>query len=256
MREQVELLEDHPDLRPQPVERLPCPADGLPVEAHLAFVDRLQPVDAAQHRRLARARRSGDDHDLTAVDRQVDPVQHDVVPEALANRDAARRGAAGPALPVRSSPVHEHTAFDPTADYGCGNAFDRRPLLRRVLRPPDGPPARGAAPRDAQGGRLGARPRRRRRLQAAQLDDAADGHRGGGRGDRRPQAQGRGPAGDHPARGAGRRGPPDGRGRRAAGEGRRGAGPAGAAGRRAGTAAARASGWCGASGRPTSGPST
>ena len=48
-------------------------------------------------------------------------------------------------------------------------AFDRRPLLRRLLRPSHRPPAGGAAPDHAQGRRLGARARRRRRLQTAEL---------------------------------------------------------------------------------------
>ena len=79
-----------------------------------------------------------------------------------------------------------------------------------------------------------ARARRRRRLQAAQLDDPSDRDRGGARPDRRPQAQGRRPAGDPDRRGdlglRARDGP---QGRRRPGEGRRRGPPPGGARRRA-----------------------
>src|SRR3954452_5156455 len=116
----------------------------------------------------------------------------------------------------------------------AGDAPDRRPLLRRILRPALRAAARGAAAGHAQAGRVRARARRRRRLQAAELDDAADRDRGGRRRGRRAQAQGRGSAGDHAPRGRVRQRARDGRGRRPAGEGRRRAASAGAAGRRAG----------------------
>ena len=86
-----------------------------------------------------------------------------------------------------------------------------------------------------------ARPRRQRRLPAEQLDDAADGDRGVGRADRRPQArrQDRGPARDPDRRGALGPGARDGRDRRAR-EGRGREAPAGGARRRARMARGRA----------------
>ena len=91
---------------------------------------------------------------------------------------------------------------------GClgwvGHASDRCPLLRRLLRPPLRPSARGAAADHRQGRRLRARARRRGRLQAAELDDAADRRDRGWQHDRRAQGQGRGSARDHAARGRGR----------------------------------------------------
>ena len=79
---------------------------------------------------------------------------------------------------------------------------------------------------------VGAGALRRRRLQAAELDDGADGDRGGRRHDHRPQGQGRGPADDRARRGHQRH---DRRVRRRSRprEGRRRDPPAGAAGRRA-----------------------
>src|SRR5262249_45223246 len=61
--------------------------------------------------------------------------------------------------------------------YGAALAPDRRPLLGRVLRPPLRPAAGGAAAGDHQGRRVRAGARGCRRLQAAELDDAADRHR-------------------------------------------------------------------------------
>src|SRR5918992_2014951 len=83
VREQVELLEDHADLRPHLVDGLAGLGDRLAVEPHVPLVDPLEAVDTAQHRRLAGARRPRDHHDLAAVDRQIDPVQHEIVAEAL-----------------------------------------------------------------------------------------------------------------------------------------------------------------------------
>src|SRR3954447_20466877 len=86
-------------------------------------------------------------------------------------------------------------------------APDRRPLRGSLLRPPERRAAGVDEAADAEGGRLGAGSRRRRRLQAAQLDDAADGHRGQRRLAGRPQArrQDGGSPRDPPARGAERR---------------------------------------------------
>ena len=68
-------------------------------------------------------------------------------------------------------------------------APDRRPLRSPLLRPPGRRPAGGAAPLDDQVRRVRDGPRRHRRLQAAELDDPADGDRGERRTDRRAQAR-------------------------------------------------------------------
>src|SRR4029078_7109352 len=82
--EEVEALKDHPDLRApagdlrlaQLVELVP----GLPVADQLAVhpessrVDPLQVVDAAQERRLARARRAEQAGHLARSSRQRDPL--------------------------------------------------------------------------------------------------------------------------------------------------------------------------------------
>ena len=70
-----------------------------------------------------------------------------------------------------------------------------------LLRSPDGGPARGRAAADPQGRRLRARPRRRGRLQAAELDDGADVHRGARRRARRAEGEDGGRARDPSRRG-------------------------------------------------------
>ena len=71
VREEVELLEDHPDLRAQALELLARrAATGAPSKRISPSSIALEAVDAAQHRRLARARRAGDDDRLAARDRR------------------------------------------------------------------------------------------------------------------------------------------------------------------------------------------
>ena len=83
MGEQVERLKDHADVGPQPRQRATLLGDRLPVEQDAAAVDRLEPVDGPAQRRLPGARRPDDDHDLAAVDGQVDVTQGVDVPERL-----------------------------------------------------------------------------------------------------------------------------------------------------------------------------
>ena len=83
MREQVELLEDHPDLEPQ---RLQMRLVGLqlgPGHGDPALVDHLQAVDAAQQRALAGAALADDGDDLARLDLDVDALEDLVVAEAL-----------------------------------------------------------------------------------------------------------------------------------------------------------------------------
>src|SRR5262245_55188801 len=119
----------------------------------------------------------------------------------------------------------------PKRTVGSPDAPDRRALRGRVHRPPLRLPPRVDAARAREGGRVCPRARGRRRLQAAQLDDASHGDRGGAGPPRRAQEgrEVRGPARDPLARGAERRPARDGRGGPAR-EGRRRGAPPGAAG--------------------------
>ena len=183
-------------------------------------------------------------------------ARHRDWPFRLSRGQAPGRGSTGRAVGQPGA----GTWTRPKRTVGSGRAPDRRPLRGLLHRPAVGVPARVDAARDAQVGRLGARPRGRRRVQAAQLDDAADRGRGRGRSARaarRPQAgrQERGPARDPDRRDPQRRRARDGRGRRAR-EGRRRARPPARARGAARGARATASGSCAASGRPRSGRST
>ena len=130
MRKQVELLKDHADVGAHPPDRLRSRIDACP-RTGPAGVDRLEAVDAAQHRRLARARWARDDDRLAGADREVDLVEHDVVAEALADiaqlderrgglavrsrmrpykfrRADVQRGAAPGSAPARHLPIRAH----------------------------------------------------------------------------------------------------------------------------------------------------
>src|SRR5918992_1976812 len=85
VREEVELLEDDPDALPHGRD-VDAPArDLLALEEDPPLVERLQQVDAAEQRALAAPTRADDDQHLAGVDAEVDPVQDEVVAEALAH---------------------------------------------------------------------------------------------------------------------------------------------------------------------------
>ena len=76
-----------------------------------ARVDRLEQVDAAQQRRLAGAGRADQADDLVLGDREVDPAQHLVLAERLAqalDRRARRVTRDAPRLPA--APVAQRSA--------------------------------------------------------------------------------------------------------------------------------------------------
>jgi hypothetical protein len=68
VREQVELLEHEADARAEGVHVQPRRVDVLAVDHDAARLDRLQPVEGADQRRLARARRPAHHDDLALVD--------------------------------------------------------------------------------------------------------------------------------------------------------------------------------------------
>ena len=65
---------------------VPRPRDLLTLEEDPARVERLEQVDAAQERALSASARADHDEHLARRDVQVDPVEHEVVAEALPNR--------------------------------------------------------------------------------------------------------------------------------------------------------------------------
>jgi hypothetical protein len=81
--EEVEALEDHADLGTQLGQRLALCGQRRAVQGDRALVDRLEPVDRAAQRRLARSGRA-DDHDHLALgDSQLDVLEGVQRPEVL-----------------------------------------------------------------------------------------------------------------------------------------------------------------------------
>ena len=109
VREEIEALEHHADTRTlssdllivalvQHTMLVLAVAEQLTVDVHAAGADVLKHVQAAQQRRLARARRAEDDADLAGRDVKVDTPQDVQVAKELvdsANGDHGRRGRHG-----------------------------------------------------------------------------------------------------------------------------------------------------------------
>src|SRR5829696_4990036 len=85
VREEVELLEDDPDPLPDRRDVGAAAGDLEALEVDAAGLDRLEQVDAAQERRLPAAARADDHADLARGDAEIDPVEDEVVAEALAH---------------------------------------------------------------------------------------------------------------------------------------------------------------------------
>src|SRR5262249_51011174 len=97
-RERHRLLENHADLRAQPVQRVLRVENVLAVEQHFAFrvelrIDRVDAIEDAQQRRLAAARRSDQRGHALFGDVEVDALQRleAVVEEVEAARGHLRR---------------------------------------------------------------------------------------------------------------------------------------------------------------------
>src|SRR6185295_1666578 len=89
VREEIELLEDHPGVRPQAPDLLPFATGPMPTfESDPRDLDHavrrvLEEIDAPKERGFARSRPAEDHDDLAGVDLQVDALQDLVHPEVL-----------------------------------------------------------------------------------------------------------------------------------------------------------------------------
>ncbi len=91
MRKQVERLEHHADVTPQVAQGRTPPRHLGALEADAAAIGRLQPIDAAQQRALARAAGAANRDDVAGRDRQAHVLQHLQGAEALVEvRDLER----------------------------------------------------------------------------------------------------------------------------------------------------------------------
>ena len=85
MREQIELLEHHADFTPHRSDVLHVVGELNPVDDHPARVMTLEPVDTADHGRLAGTRRTAYDDALTRFDIETDVAQRLEIAEPLAD---------------------------------------------------------------------------------------------------------------------------------------------------------------------------
>ena len=84
MREQVEGLEHHTDLSSDDIDVFGIVIDGHAIDDHAAPLEALEPVDAADQRRLAGARWPADHDPLARAHRQVDVLEHLMSPVGFA----------------------------------------------------------------------------------------------------------------------------------------------------------------------------
>src|SRR5271167_4368246 len=98
VREQVELLEHHADLAADRLDVLDVRSQLDPGDDDLALLMLFQPVDAADHRRFARARRPTDDDALAPLDLEVDVPEYVKLTEPFVDIAQFYDRLAGPRL--------------------------------------------------------------------------------------------------------------------------------------------------------------
>ena len=87
MREQIELLEHHPDLAPYLVDCLEIVRELRPVDDDATALPVFNAVDAAKQGRLSAAGRAADDDALSLHDLEVDLAQHVEAAEPFVETD-------------------------------------------------------------------------------------------------------------------------------------------------------------------------
>ena len=95
VREQVEVLEHHSDFLAHLVDLLEIVGELDAVDDDLALLVLLERIDAADHRRFARARRPGDDDALALLHAQVDVLEHVEVGVPFVDADQVDRDFVG-----------------------------------------------------------------------------------------------------------------------------------------------------------------
>ena len=103
VRKEVVRLEDDADLLAQRVHVDLVVRDPLPVDDDLSFLDALEHVEAAQQRRLARARRADQADDVVLDDVERDLLQHLQVAEPLRDGLHLHEGRCGVAVAAQKA---------------------------------------------------------------------------------------------------------------------------------------------------------
>ena len=129
----------------------------------------------------------------------MDPTSYELDLDGRAGQLRVRAGRGRHHLPRAPGPARDHPR--PAPEAGSAGEAGRRPLRGRLRGPAVRPPADGDPADHGEARRLRGDPRRRRRLQAAQLDGGAEPARRGRRRVDGHQPQGRA-AGDHDRGGA------------------------------------------------------
>src|SRR5690606_1766907 len=104
VREEVERLEDHADIGPQPRQLLALVREQLPVEPDGSRAHALQPVDCPAQGRLPRARGADDDDHLPPAHGEVDVLQYMQVTEVLVDVLQLDQRIDGHTAPTHSQP--------------------------------------------------------------------------------------------------------------------------------------------------------
>jgi hypothetical protein len=125
MREQVEVLEHHADLAADLVDALQVIGEFDAVDDDMARLVLLEPVDAADERRLARARRPAHDDALALVDGEVDVLQHMKVAEPLVHVADLNGDFVGDGERL-GRPVRHLVAFQGLVEVGRGGRLTGR----------------------------------------------------------------------------------------------------------------------------------
>ena len=138
MRKQVEGLEDDPDVPPDAVEMDAVRGDVLAFHDDPSGIDRLEQVDAAQERGLARSRCADEADDLVLGDHEVDPAQDLELAERLVQAlDAQGLGGhlaapdGSPPAVASDQPVDHVDQRDRHHDEHEGDPHQRREVVGR-----------------------------------------------------------------------------------------------------------------------------
>src|SRR5919109_2585130 len=94
MREQIEGLEDDPELRPDAVDVHARRIDAVPFDDHLTLARFLKQVHAAQERTFSRPGRPDHAQHLVGRDGEVDALQYVQLSETLVESAKLHHGAA------------------------------------------------------------------------------------------------------------------------------------------------------------------
>src|SRR5947209_273051 len=129
MREQIELLEHHPDLAPYLVDCLEIVRELRPVDDDATALPVFNAVDAAKQGRLSAAGRAADDDALSLHDLEVDLAQHGSAKAARNCPSRSNIATISTRVVSLNSAINELTIPGMTSRKACGKMT--RPIMRQ-----------------------------------------------------------------------------------------------------------------------------